>query len=188
MVQQIMLACLVPKLRCFPKWQLGAFLFSPLQLFEKQKFNLAKLVLLSVILLHNKCWKIYKKKHKFVILVFEFKSGKNIVFQLDTLISLICIIYQLFHLTPRHMYKNCIVLQNQNPQKYIKWVYFINQNRKVLLLDYVIIRQASITPSCSGPIPAQKKWVNLVPEAVLSHTMPQMDFHYSHRFSREKTH
>ena len=38
------------------------------------------------------------------------------------------------------------------------------------------------------PIPAQKSRGNSVLRVVFSHTMPKMDFHYSHRFSWEKTH
>ena len=38
------------------------------------------------------------------------------------------------------------------------------------------------------PIPAQKSRGNSVLGVVFSHTMPKMDFHYSHRFSWEKTH
>ena len=36
------------------------------------------------------------------------------------------------------------------------------------------------------PIPAQKIRGNSVPGAVLSHTMPKIDFYYSHRFSWKK--
>ena len=46
----------------------------------------------------------------------------------------------------------------------------------------------STTPSCSGPIPAQKSLGNSVLGVVFSHTMPKMDFRYSHRFSWEKIH
>jgi len=46
--------------------------------------------------------------------------------------------------------------------------------------------KTSTTPSCSGPIPAQMSRGNSVPGVIFSHTMPKMDFHYSHRFSWEK--
>ena len=39
------------------------------------------------------------------------------------------------------------------------------------------------TPSCRGPIPAQKTRGNSVPGIVFSHTMPKMDSRYSHRFT-----
>ena len=45
------------------------------------------------------------------------------------------------------------------------------------------IEETSTTPSCGGPIPAQKSRGNSVLGVVFSHTMPKMDFHYSHRFS-----
>ena len=44
----------------------------------------------------------------------------------------------------------------------------------------------STTPSCSGPIPAQKLRGNSVLGVVFSNKMHKMDFHYSHRFSWEK--
>ena len=50
------------------------------------------------------------------------------------------------------------------------------------------IVKTSTTPSCSGPIPAQKSRGNSVLGVVFSHTMPKMDFRYSHRFSLEKIH
>ena len=40
--------------------------------------------------------------------------------------------------------------------------------------------------SLCGPIPAQKSLGNSELGVVFSHTMPKMDFHYSHRFSWEK--
>ena len=43
--------------------------------------------------------------------------------------------------------------------------------------------KTSTTPSCSGPIPAQKSRGNSVLGVIFSHTIPKMDFHYSHRFS-----
>ena len=49
-------------------------------------------------------------------------------------------------------------------------------------------KKTSTTPSCSGPILAQKSLGNSVLRVVSSHTMPKMIFHYSHRFSWEKTH
>ena len=45
------------------------------------------------------------------------------------------------------------------------------------------LKKKSTTPSCNGPIPAQKIQGNSVPGTVFSHTMPKMDFYYSHRFS-----
>ena len=60
---------------------------------------------------------------------------------------------------------------------YVKHVLFCAKNRKT-----------STTPSCSGLILAQKIRGNSVPGAAFSHTMPNMDFYYSHRFSWEKTH
>ena len=48
--------------------------------------------------------------------------------------------------------------------------------------------KTSTTPSCSGPITAQKSRGNSVLGVIFSHTMPKMDFRYSHRFSWEKTH
>ena len=44
-------------------------------------------------------------------------------------------------------------------------------------------RKTTTTPSCGGPILAQKSRDNLVLGVVFSHMMPRMDFHYSHRFS-----
>ena len=46
--------------------------------------------------------------------------------------------------------------------------------------------KTSTTPSCSGPIPAQKSRGNSVLGVVFSNTMPKKDFRYSHRFSWEK--
>ena len=50
------------------------------------------------------------------------------------------------------------------------------------------LKKLSTTPSCSGPIPAQKIRGNLVPgpRAVFFHTIPKMDFYYFHPFSWEK--
>ena len=45
------------------------------------------------------------------------------------------------------------------------------------------IHEQAQTPSCSGPIPAQKLRANSVPRAVFSNLMPKMDFYYFHRFS-----
>ena len=53
---------------------------------------------------------------------------------------------------------------------------------------YGKVNKTSTTPSCSGPIPAQKSRGNSVIGVVFSHTMSKMKFHYSHRFSLEKTH
>ena len=60
----------------------------------------------------------------------------------------------------------------------------------VLKLCFCILKwtRTSTTPSCSRPIPAQKSRGNSVLGAVFSHTMPKMDFRYSHRFSWEKIH
>ena len=44
------------------------------------------------------------------------------------------------------------------------------------------------TPSCSGPIPAQKSQASLEPGAVFSRLMLEMDFNYFHRFRRETIH
>ena len=41
--------------------------------------------------------------------------------------------------------------------------------------------------SCSGPIPTQNLQGNAVQGVVYSHMMLKMDFHYSYRFSLEKT-
>ena len=46
--------------------------------------------------------------------------------------------------------------------------------------------ETSTTPSCSGPIPAQKSRANSVPGAIFSHLMFEMNFYYFHRFSWEK--
>ena len=51
------------------------------------------------------------------------------------------------------------------------------------LISIVIVRRTSTTPSCSGPIPAQKSRGNSVLRVVFSHTISKMDVHYSHRFS-----
>ena len=48
------------------------------------------------------------------------------------------------------------------------------------------IKKTNTTPSCSGPIPAQKTRGHSVLGVVFSHTMHKMDFHYSHCFSWEK--
>ena len=56
------------------------------------------------------------------------------------------------------------------------------------LIEILTGNKTSTTPSCSGPIPAQKSWGSSVLEVVSSHTMPKMNVHYSHRFSWEKTH
>ena len=48
---------------------------------------------------------------------------------------------------------------------------------------YIKKLKTSTTPSCSGPIPAQKSRCNSVLGVVFSHTMHRMDFHYSHCFS-----
>ena len=63
---------------------------------------------------------------------------------------------------------------------------FINLNP---ICDFVQVN-TSTTPSCSGSIPAQRIWSNLVPghRAVFSHTMPKMDLYYSHRVSWGKVH
>ena len=50
------------------------------------------------------------------------------------------------------------------------------------------IKITSTTPSCSGPIPARKSRCKSELGVLFSDTMPKMDFHYSHRFSWEKTH
>ena len=47
-------------------------------------------------------------------------------------------------------------------------------------------KKTSTTPSCSGPISAQKSQGNSVLGVVFPHTMPKMVFHYSHRFRWEK--
>ena len=47
----------------------------------------------------------------------------------------------------------------------------------------VIHKETSTTPSCSGPIPAQKSWGNSVLGVIFFHTIPKMDVRYSHRFS-----
>ena len=49
--------------------------------------------------------------------------------------------------------------------------------------DMAIFSKTSTTPSCSGSIPAQKSRGDSVLGVVFSHTMPKMDFRYSHRFS-----
>ena len=49
-------------------------------------------------------------------------------------------------------------------------------------------RQTNTAPSCSGPIPTQKSWVNSVPGAIFSHLMFEMHFYHFHRFSWEKIH
>ena len=59
----------------------------------------------------------------------------------------------------------------------------INNRHQVVWKLSNIIKKTSTTPSCSGPISAQKSWGNSVLGVVFSHTMPKMDFHYSHRFS-----
>ena len=59
--------------------------------------------------------------------------------------------------------------------------------RTINHLTLKLIR-TSTTPSCSGPILAQKSRDNSVLGVAFSHTMPKMDFRYSHRFSWEKTH
>ena len=56
-----------------------------------------------------------------------------------------------------------------------------------LKIDINWLRITSTTPSCSGSIPPQKSWANSVLGVVFSYTMPKMVFHYSHRFSWEKT-
>ena len=56
------------------------------------------------------------------------------------------------------------------------------------LVIMVIIRETSTTPSCSGPIPEQKSEANLVPAAVFSHQMLEMDLNHFHRFSWGKIH
>ena len=50
------------------------------------------------------------------------------------------------------------------------------------------LSKTSITPSGSGPIPAQKIRGISVPRVVFSHTMPKIDFYHSHRYRWEKTH
>ena len=76
--------------------------------------------------------------------------------------------------------------------------HFLMCNSVILILFYLIWPQhcmfwtisknpkTSTTPSCSGPIPAKKSRGNSVLGAVFSHTMPKMEFDYSHRFSWEK--
>ena len=44
-------------------------------------------------------------------------------------------------------------------------------------------KETSTTPSCSGPIPAQKIEGNSAQVAVFSHLMPKKDFYYFHHFS-----
>ena len=68
----------------------------------------------------------------------------------------------------------------------IFWSYDFWKQRKW----WIKIIMTSTTPSCSGPIPAQKSRGNSVHVlgVVFSHTMSKMDFHYSHHFSWEKTH
>ena len=48
------------------------------------------------------------------------------------------------------------------------------------------VQKTSTTLSCSGPIPAQESRGNSRLGVVFSHTIPKMDFRYSHRFSWEK--
>ena len=48
--------------------------------------------------------------------------------------------------------------------------------------------QTSTTPSCSGPIPAQKSRANSVPGDIFSHLMFEMNLYHFHRFSWEKIH
>ena len=46
--------------------------------------------------------------------------------------------------------------------------------------------RTSTTPSCSGPIPAQKSRANSVPGDIFSHLMFEMYLYHFHRFSWEK--
>ena len=46
-------------------------------------------------------------------------------------------------------------------------------------------KETSTTPSCSGPIPAQKSRANSVPGAIFSHLMFEMNFYHFHSFSWE---
>ena len=48
------------------------------------------------------------------------------------------------------------------------------------------LKNTSTTPSCRGPIPAQKSQDNSVLGVVFPHMMPEMDFHYSHRLGEKK--
>ena len=48
--------------------------------------------------------------------------------------------------------------------------------------------ETSTTPSCSGPIPAQKSRANSVPGDIFSHLMFEMNLYHFHRFSWEKIH
>ena len=71
----------------------------------------------------------------------------------------------------------------QGPRSGI-WFHPKNINQLYMkYIKYLTFCETSTTPSCSGPIAAQKSRGNSVPGAVFSHKMPKMDFHYSHRFS-----
>ena len=56
----------------------------------------------------------------------------------------------------------------------------------VLIHLIICLWMTSTTPSCSGSIPAQNSRGNSVLGVIFSHTMPKMDFRYSHRFSWER--
>ena len=65
-----------------------------------------------------------------------------------------------------------------------------NQNFEKLLkicLD-IDLKITSTTPSCSGPIPAQKSQASSVSGDKFSHLMFEMIFYHLHRFSWEKIH
>ena len=58
--------------------------------------------------------------------------------------------------------------------------------------QWLNILKTSTTPSCSGPIPAQKSFdksqANSVLGDIFSHLMFEMNFYRFHRFSWEKIH
>ena len=81
-----------------------------------------------------------------------------------------------------------ILFEKQKSLSILKFGYFHNENPRWPPKSKMAAKktkkiQTSITPSCSGPIPAQKSRGNSVLGVVFSYTMPKMVFHYSHRFS-----
>ena len=98
--------------------------------------------------------------------------------------------------TPNHFYVTGGTVRSSNYTirvvTKLSWTWKLNERRRrwkkktcSIGKELTIVEYTSTTPSCSELIRTQNIWGNSVPGAILSHTMPKMDFHHSHRFSWE---
>ena len=84
-----------------------------------------------------------------------------------------------------------IIRYSQKKNSFVYILYFrTDMWQSVLFLHFQRQKkqQTSTTPSCSGPIPAQRSRENSLPGAIFSHIMFEMNFYHFHSFSWEKIH